>query len=251
MGIGGIINNFFVTAPYTSAFCVTAFKATCSDLLAQWREHRAVMKKIEGSFEDNVEIVEDAGSAISSSISKGEGAPTKAVISCDDVSCQLIEVPTERQIEWRRTFAFFLYGGLYQGCVQHFLFNEMFPVWFGVGDDLRTIAIKVLFDQLVLTPFLCLPAAYLFKAIVFKYPLSEGLQRYIADARKDLLIKYWWLWTPTQCLTFGVIPAQFRIAFIASVSFFWLFILSTISSRDDAQPLTDTQADAGDSVDQR
>ena len=29
------------TAPYESAFTVTAVKATCSDLLAQWRERRA------------------------------------------------------------------------------------------------------------------------------------------------------------------------------------------------------------------
>ena len=34
------IDEWFNTAPYQSAFCVTAFKATLSDLLAQTRERR-------------------------------------------------------------------------------------------------------------------------------------------------------------------------------------------------------------------
>ena len=54
-----------------------------------------------------------------------------------------------------------------------------------------------------------------------------------ADAKRDLLTKYWLLWTPVQFATFGVVPPQYRIAFIAVVSFFWLIVLSTISSRDD------------------
>ena len=106
-------------------------------------------------------------------------------------------------------------------------------ILFGIGEDVTTVASKVLFDQLVLTPFLCLPAAYLFKAVAFSYPVREGLRRYVADARRDLLLKYWALWTPVQCLTFGVIAPQWRIPFIALVSFFWLVILSSISSRDD------------------
>ena len=113
--------------------------------------------------------------------------------------------------DFKRNSAFFLYGGLYQGCVQYFLFNECFPVWFGDGSDLGTVATKVVVDQLLLTPFLCLPSAYLFKAIAFNYPLQEGLRRYGADARRDLLVKYWLLWTPVQCLTFGVVPVQWRI----------------------------------------
>ena len=99
---------------------------------------------------------------------------------------------------------------------------------------MATVALKVITDQLVLTPFLCLPCAYLVKALVFGYPLREGLRRYLADARRDLLWKYWLIWTPTQCLTFSVVPEYLRITFIAGVSFFWLILLSSISNRQEA-----------------
>ena len=97
-----------------------------------------------------------------------------------------------------------------------------------------TVAVKVLFDQLVLTPFLCLPIAYLVKAAVFERPLRSGIEHYIADAKKDLLWKYWAVWTPTQCLTFSIVPIHLRIPFIAVVSFFWLIVLSNITNRPKA-----------------
>lgn len=78
-------------------------------------------------------------------------------------------------------------------------------VIFGTGTDVATVLCKVAFDMLVLTPFLCLPVAYLVKALVFQYPLKEGLEKYVADAKKDLLLKYWAIWTPAQCLTFSVV----------------------------------------------
>jgi hypothetical protein len=61
--------------------------------------------------------------------------------------------------------------------------------------------------------------------------VRDALSRYVSDAKKDLLWKYWLIWTPTQCLTFSVVPVHLRIAFIASVSFFWFILLSTISNR--------------------
>merc|ERR1719247_130293 len=30
-----------------------------------------------------------------------------------------------------RNLAFITYAGAYQGCFQHFMFNECFPIWFG------------------------------------------------------------------------------------------------------------------------
>lgn len=105
------------------------------------------------------------------------------------------------------------------------------PFFFGTGTDLTTVATKVVFDQFVTTPFLCLPVAYLVKAAVFDRPLRSGLEHYVQDAKNDLLWKYWLLWTPTTSLTFSVVPEHLRIPFIAFVSFFWLIILSNISSR--------------------
>ena len=205
----GTVDDWFLNFPYQSAFAVTGFKALCADLLTQTSELRRA---------------QDMDS---------ESTSTLALETCDDVSCEVVEVTSGQSLSKRRALAFLLYGGLYQGCVQYFLFNVCFPVWFGEGTDVQTVITKVLVDQFILTPFLCLPTLYLVKAIIFNYPLRDGLERYVSDAQKDLLIKYWVLWGPVQCITFGVMPPQYRVVFIALVSFFWLLVLSSISSREE------------------
>ena len=152
--------------------------------------------------------------------------------SSDAIAQRAVERNTSN-FAYKRNAAFIAYGGLYQGICQYYIFNELFPLIFGDGTDVATVAEKVLFDQLVLTPFLCLPIAYIVKASVFGYSIQEGLNRYISDAKKDLLWKYWALWTPTQCVTFSVVPEHLRIPFIAAVSFVWLILLSSITSRGD------------------
>jgi len=135
---------------------------------------------------------------------------------------------------WSRNAAFTAYGAIYTGCVQHYLYNEVYPHIFGSGTSMATVLQEVAFDNFVHAPLLCLPTLYLLKAIVFEQPLAEGLSKYVSDARGDLLLKYWAVWIPSQCLTFSVVPEHLRIAFVAFVSFFWLIILSTISSREAA-----------------
>jgi hypothetical protein len=150
-----------------------------------------------------------------------------------EMVCSKTGKVTAHRFCFSRNGAFILYGALYQGVTQHLIYNDIYPVIFGTGTDAGTVAAKVVFDQLVHAPLLALPVAYLVKAAVFKYPLAEGLQRYAADAQRDLLWKYWLLWTPVQCLTFSVVPEHLRIPFIAVVSFFWLIVLSNISSRPE------------------
>uniref|UniRef100_A0A7S4I711 Uncharacterized protein n=1 Tax=Odontella aurita TaxID=265563 RepID=A0A7S4I711_9STRA len=133
--------------------------------------------------------------------------------------------------EKRRTLAFLLYGGLYQGVAQEFLYNRFLPKLFGSGSSPSAVIGKVLFDMLILTPILCLPVAYVVKSMVYQRPLSDAWNRYSYDVREaGLLKKCWCLWGPVQCLTFGIVPEHFRVSFVSSVSFFWLIVLSTISS---------------------
>mmetsp|Transcript_6750 Transcript_6750/g.14741 ORF Transcript_6750/g.14741 Transcript_6750/m.14741 type:complete len:80 (-) Transcript_6750:339-578(-) len=65
--------------------------------------------------------------------------------------------------------------------------------------------------------------------LVFSYS-RQGVERYVADAKGDLLVMYWTLWGPVQWFTFGVVSPQWRVPFIAVVSF-WLLILSRITTR--------------------
>lgn len=196
------IGTFFQVAPYPAAFLTCGFKASAADFVAQ--------KKIPSTSSSN-EKNEDEND--------GENS---------------------NEFSFQRNLAFIVYGGMYQGCVQEFVYNHLFPIWFGPGKGVATVLSKVMFDMLVITPFVCLPIAYLVKAFVFQYSLKTGLSRYKDDVQNHgLLKKYWTLWFPVQCLTFSVIPEHFRIVFIACVSFFWLIILSSVSSRARTEDTVD------------
>ena len=138
----------------------------------------------------------------------------------------------ETKKDIRRTVAFAVYGSLYQGIAQEFIYNHLYPVWFGAGSSILEVASKVLADLLIQTTLITLPTAYLIKASVYGYSLKKGLHLYIEDVKNHgLLKKYFALWGPVQCITFGIVPEHWRVTFIAGVSFFWLIILSTIASK--------------------
>ena len=136
------------------------------------------------------------------------------------------------KFEKARNIAFLLYGAVYQGVAQEYIYNHCYTAWFGSSNQPIVVLKKVLFDLCVQTTLVTLPVAYLTKAAIFRYSIRQGLRQYKHDVvNNGLLKKYFALWGPVQCLTFSVIPEHLRISFIAAVSFFWLIILSTISAR--------------------
>ena len=106
------------------------------------------------------------------------------------------------------------------------LYNRIFPRIFG-----DRVMLTLAFNQLVLTPVMTLPVAYLVKGIVFGDSIKTALKEYWTDVtQKGLLLSFWKLWTPANYLLFGVVPPQWRITFNASVSFVWTVILSRIAN---------------------
>jgi protein Mpv17 len=141
--------------------------------------------------------------------------------------------------------AYLLYGSLYQGVAQEYIYNHLYPVWFGAGNNIQTVFSKVAFDVTIQTCFVTLPIAYLAKASIFQYSAGEAFRRYWDDIRNHgLLKKYISLWAPVNSLTFSVIPVHYRVSFIAFVSFFWLIILSSIASRQRIPTEVNEDADA-------
>jgi hypothetical protein len=111
----------------------------------------------------------------------------------------------------------------------------MFPAWFGHAHTWQTVAMEVGMDMAVIGPFLCLPIAYMVKTAFTDELTVEnvklGLEKYVEDVKfRGLLFKYWAVWIPAQSLTFSVIPEHFRSLFVAAISFFWMFILSSTSA---------------------
>jgi protein Mpv17 len=85
--------------------------------------------------------------------------------------------------------------------------------------------------------------AYWSKSIALGETFRHAMRRYVNDVKNHgLLKKYWGLWGPIQCATFGVVPEHWRIPFIASISFFWVIILSCLSSRSKS-PIKNNAAD--------
>ena len=190
------IDDFFLYAPVQSAFLTCGFKASVADAVAQ---------KIDSSSdEDNVESIGDS--------TKENQAFSPA-----------------------RNLAYIAYGSLYTGISCHFIYNVWFPLIFGTAITPITVFKEVALDSLVIGPCVCLPVAYLVKAVVFDYSISEALSKYADDVRLNgLLIKYWSLWLPVQALTFSVVPEHLRVFFMACVSFFWFIVLSLASDNDAA-----------------
>ena len=68
----------------------------------------------------------------------------------------------------KRNIAFTVYGAVYQGMAQEFIYNHMYAVWFGVGTNVKTVLSKVLFDLLIQVSTLCIcPSFDFFVVLVF------------------------------------------------------------------------------------
>jgi hypothetical protein len=198
---GAAIDSFFQTSPYLSAFLTCSFKATAADYVAQTQ-----------SSDDNSEMEN----------------------TCDDEEAT-------NSLDYQRTLAFLVYGGIYQGLFQELLYSGIFPAIFGVDPTWKGVGTQVSLDMFLIGPFICLPVAYIVKSAFMADELNmttiqSTFEKYMQDvSQRGLLFKFWGVWIPVQSLTFSVIPRHFRVAFIAFVSFFWMYILSKTSAATSAE----------------
>lgn len=205
------INDFYKNNRFKGAFLTGSIKGTAADLVAQrivasnkQRECGAI-----GSNDGNLQAV------------------TAKLGRAGDMQCA--EEKPASSIDWKRTLVFLLYGGMYQGCVQDFLYNDAYPYVFGTKTDIRTVISKVILDMGFISPLICIPIVYLIKGSMLSISMGESLMNYKDDiVNKGVLTKNWSIFIPVQCLTFSIIPEHFRVSFVAMVSFFWTIILSGI-----------------------
>ena len=149
------------------------------------------------------------------------------------------------RIDWegRRNLAYVLYGGIFVGLMSHIEYSLVFPFLFGTEKTATITTEKVFFDNLIAAPIMWLPPAYFIKAWIYgsddgssKGILAEGVEKYLVDVKdNNLLWKYWAIWFPAQSVSFSVVPDHLRVAFMASISFFWFILFSTVSSQGDAK----------------
>lgn len=215
------VDNFYRTSPLESAFLTCGIKGSLADAIAQRLDHKSHHASADDN--DNVESKADNILLRSDTLSNYH----------EHNECQGEE--STGTFSASRNLAYVIYGGLYTGIAQHFIYNEIFPQVFGNDPTPLTVLSEVAANALIVGPMLGLPVAYLTKALVIHptdgNPLTEGLKRYAEDVQiKGLLVKYWALWVPVQGITFAYVPEHLRITFMAFVSFFWFVILSVVSA---------------------
>jgi hypothetical protein len=160
-------------------------------------------------------------------------ASTKAAFA--DSMAQYRDVCTTK-FDVRRNIAMVLYSGTVLGMLCSIMYNKIFPLLFAGTDPLKLAVKMTLFDGFVNAPLIWLPPAYIAQALIYKYPKREAIQKYITDVKENgLLTKYWSVWIPCSFINFLFVPAHFRVAFVAAVSFFWMIILSLVANKSDDQ----------------
>jgi hypothetical protein len=206
-GIGSL-DLLFRNYPYAAAFLVCATKATFADAIAQKSNNFAVRQKV---------------------MDMHRLSCTKQRRNSKSIAAPIIP---PFKLQYKQTMAFLFYGGLYQGCFQEFLYNNIYPRLFGSDANLSTAIKKVCCEMFVVAPTLCIPFAYIVKAFVYRHSIQKGMSDYRHDVMKNgLLFKNWSIWGPVNIMTFTIIPTHYRIAFVAFFSFFWMMLLSSISSK--------------------
>lgn len=191
------LNSFYKSYPLLSAVTTCSVKGCLADCIAQRRNNAAV----------------EAGN--------GD----------DESSLAGAKSSNEPKFSFRRNAAYVLYGGGVLGVFSDLMFNYVYPFLFGGLGGIVHLTAVVAFDNMVTAPLLWLPPVYCVKAILYGQSLESGIQKYCNDVKQNGLLKqYWTVWFPAQLFNFSLVPAHLRIAFMAAVSFFWMIILSCISS---------------------
>ena len=107
--------------------------------------------------------------------------------TADLVAQKQLDSKSERhkptKLDLKRTVAFMIYGALYQGAAQEFIYSHLYPNIFGPGTSPSVVAAKVLFNVFPQSILLTLPLAYLFKALVYMHSPREAMRRHWEDIK--------------------------------------------------------------------
>lgn len=229
-----LLNDFFRTEPFLAAFMTCSVKASAADLLAQASSNDA----------DTAAAAQEALKDYASDNHNKWFQQIQAMFQEQQQQQQQVDHSNHHHhdVNYHRNIAFLLYGGLYQGMFLQFLYMVMYPAWY--GDSPFRVVSCVLSDIAVFGPFVTLPIAYILRAVIenntfeegsqleFWEPVAQGIEKYKNHVMSQgLLYKYWSIWAPAQTINQLFVPEHLRVFFVAFVSFFWVYLLSAISSQ--------------------
>eukprot|EP00210_Caulerpa_lentillifera_P004291 g4094.t1 len=157
-----------------------------------------------------------------------------------DVFAQKV-VEKRETIDWQRNAVYSVFGFIYLGMFQYYLYNIKFAKWCkGIVDNFGRVGmpvVKVGLDQFVHHPFVYFPVFFITKSLVSGKGFEDAYTKYkleIWESCKAL----WGIWLPAQLVNFSMVPRHLRVPYVAAVSFGWTTVLSVMQARfDDADVL--------------
>lgn len=145
-----------------------------------------------------------------------------------------------REVDVRRMGVFAMYGALYLGAVQYFLFMHAYPAilpranHFAAlpfsaklrdGRGLASVLAQVALDQGLHWPLSAIPCFYLFKGLGEQIPLATTWAALRDNWPSDVLA-CWAFWLPADTISFGILPLHWQVPFAAVVSFAYTAFVS-------------------------
>jgi hypothetical protein len=146
-----------------------------------------------------------------------------------------------RGLDKRRLGCFTLYGAVYLGWFQHFLFSKVYTKLFPLASEFAAKSIKeklkdvlgassvlqqVIFEASVHWPWLFIPAFYLLQEITAPKFAFSNLRNTLKQNWKEDLITCWKIWIPASMLNFSCIPLHSQVPFTALVGFAYMAYFS-------------------------
>lgn len=130
-----------------------------------------------------------------------------------------------RRLQWSYLISFAIVSGVLFGCVLHEFYNVLFDKMFGTGEDILTVAKKVLADACFVSPLVVFPLFFVLRDMLLGKGMTSGARRYACEWL-SIMKPYWLMWTAFHFANFRYTPPELRIFAVACMSFVYLIVLS-------------------------
>lgn len=159
---------------------------------------------------------------------------------CDLVAQLYFE--KREEIDWRRFWGFMIFGGLYVGIFQYYLYAHLinaanFTMITGIASRTGTAFGVALWDQFMHSPLLYFPMFVLTLKIVEGIPAADIIPEAFAKWKREVLDVMYascFLWLPAQVVNFYFMPPYLVVPFINAVGAVWVVWLSLQAGKNKA-----------------
>jgi len=167
------------------------------------------------------------------------------------------QIEKREKIDWSRNMTFSLFGLVYLGGWQYYLYCKIFPKLFPGASRFATMSIRqklqdktgqmnaigqILMDQFVHHPWMYFPCFYMLKQMMNGNDAHSGLMMYKENIMEDLMA-LWKIWIPAMTFNFIFCPMWMRIPLVATTSLGWTMIISYMRGSNDKAPAEDLETE--------